>query len=280
MKKKLLLTALGYFFFCCLSLMAQVALPYYSGFDNAAQKAGWTEYKKAATTFSHWGYGGGFSAPSAVGHDYSPSTGISLTDNWFVSPAFLITNGGTLDSIRYKCAGFSVPAADDTVAVYLLNGSQDPALATSRTLLFDVRGADYVNDYTYKLKNNITLPASIGNSYIAIRYRNTNCSSKWLTVSFDNVAISGNSAAGIFDANNSSDNPTIYPNPAKGKFYIYAGSINGIEIFNLAGEKIYSVTEPQNLCENEIDLSAYPPGIYFVRIKEKESVISRKIILQ
>ncbi|MCW3105308.1 MAG: Endonuclease [Bacteroidetes bacterium] len=280
MKKKLLPTILGCFSLCSLPLTAQVTLPYYSGFDNAAQKAGWAEYKKAATTYSHWGYGSGFSAPSGVGHDYSPSTGITLTDNWFVSPAFSIPAGGTLDSIRYKCAGFSVPATDDTVAVYLLNGSQDPALATSRTLLFDVRGADYVNDYTYKLKTNLVLPASPGNSYIAIRYRNTNCSSKWLTVSFDNVAIRGSSTTGTGDVTNSSDNVTVYPNPAKGKFFIDAGNISGLEVFNLSGEKICSVTEPQHCGESEIDLSGYPAGIYFVRIKKEGSVISKKIILQ
>jgi len=66
---------------------AQMSLPYYTGFDNTSEQAGWKEYKKAATTFSNWGYGtfNSYSAPNCVEHDYSPSTGITLTDNWYVS---------------------------------------------------------------------------------------------------------------------------------------------------------------------------------------------------
>jgi hypothetical protein len=279
MKKKLLFITLGFLFVFNL-LKSQVVLPYFSGFDNTAQRAGWTEFKKAATTFSHWGYGGGaFSAPSCVGHDYSPSTGISLTDNWFVSPAFVITNGGTLDSIRYKCSGFSVPVAGDTIALYLLNGSQDPALATSKTLLFDFRGADYINDYTYKLKTALPLAAAPGNSYLAIRYRNTNCSSKWLTVSFDNVAIRANSSVSISESEEDND-ISVYPNPSNGKYIVSGSHITQVEVYDVSGKLIHSVKETGKLMTPEIDLSGSLKGIYFVKIKTGDKVISKKIIVQ
>jgi hypothetical protein len=277
MKKNLLFTTIGFLFVCSL-LNAQVALPYFSGFDNAAQKAGWTEFKKAATTFSHWSYGGGgFSAPDCVGHSYSPSTGISLTDNWFVSPAFLIPNGGTLDSIRYKCSGFSVPVTGDTIALYLLSGSQDPALATSKILLFDFRGADYVNDYTYKLKTALPLVAAPGNNYIAIRYRNTDCSSKWLTVSFDNVSIRGNSSVGI-GVMEEDNLVSIYPNPSNGKYIVSGNDMMQIEVYDASGKLIHSVKDSVNPTQ-EIDLSG-SKGVYFVKIITNEKVISKKIIVQ
>jgi hypothetical protein len=278
MKKNLLFTTIGFLFVCSL-LNAQVALPYFSGFDNAAQKAGWTEYKKASTQYSHWNYGGGaFSPATCVGHDYSPSTGISLTDNWFVSPPFVITNGGILDSIRYKCSGFSVPVTGDTVALYILNGSQDPALATSKILLFDFRGADYVNDYTYKLKTALPLTAAPGNSYLAIRYRNTDCSSKWLSVSFDNVAIRGNSSVGIEDIEE--DNlVNIYPNPSNGTYIVSGNDIIQIEVYDVSGKLILSLKDSGNLITQEIDLSG-TKGVYFVKVMTKEKVISKKIIVQ
>ncbi|MFT5779726.1 MAG: hypothetical protein ACI837_002685, partial [Crocinitomicaceae bacterium] len=143
-------------------LKSQVSLPYFSGFDDAAQQDGWIEYKTASTLFSNWGYGtiDAYSAPTCVGHDYSPSTGITLTDNWFVSPGFSITNGGLVDSIRYMFSGFSTPTTGDTIGVYLLNGSQDPTLATSETLLFDFRGSEYVADNVYRVKTDLILPAS------------------------------------------------------------------------------------------------------------------------
>lgn len=264
-----------------ITLKAQVPLPYYSGFDNATQKAGWTEYKKGATTFSHWGNsGGGYSAPNGISHDYSPSTGITLTDNWYVSPAFSITNGGRLDSIRYKFYGMSVPAADDTIAIYLLNGSQNPSLASSKTLLVDFRNTDFINDYVYKIKTNINLTASNGLSYIAIRYRNTNCSSKWLTVSFDNIAISGNTV-GINELDISSDQVNIYPNPTTGKVIIDSKhSINSIEIYNLLGENIYSNSKFNLQTSNEIDLSNFPKGIYFVKIYDGTKTYKKKIVVQ
>jgi len=119
MRKILFFMVTWVLYLISIPLNAQVLLPYYSGFDDASQKAGWTEYKTAATTFSHWGYAsvGSYSAPNSITHDYSPSTGITLTDNWFVSPSFSISNGGKLDSIRYKCSGYSVPEAGDTVAI-------------------------------------------------------------------------------------------------------------------------------------------------------------------
>ena len=222
MKKMKLFTIIGLVVLFSIESKAQVSLPYYTGFDNVSQQTGWTEYKKAATTFSHWGYGGtgnSYSAPSSIGHDYSPSTGITLTDNWYVSPAFSITNGGKLDSIRYMFSGFSQPVAGDTIAIYLLNGSQDPSLATLKTLLFDFRDSDYIADNVYRVKTDISLSASTEPSFIAIRYRNSDCSSKWLTVNFDNIAISANGSVGINDLDNRAGKVNIYPNPHNRKNY-------------------------------------------------------------
>lgn len=98
-------------------------------------------------------------------------------------------------------------------------------------------------------------------------------------MSFDNVAISGNSTAGIKDLNESSD-VDLYPNPATGKFIIDSKNLSSMEIFNLSGEKIYSVPEIQNADQYEIDLSGYPKGIYLVKIVEGKNVVSKKIILQ
>ena len=116
-----------------IQIKAQVTLPYYSGFDNTTQQYGWVEYRTVSTQFSHWGYDtyNAYSEPNCIGHDYSPSSGITLADNWYVSPGFSISQGGKLDSIRYKFGGYSTPVAGDTIALYILTGSQNPSLATS-----------------------------------------------------------------------------------------------------------------------------------------------------
>jgi hypothetical protein len=277
MKKSKLFAMIGFVTLFSFSLSAQVALPYYTGFDNAAQQNGWVEYKKAATTFSHWNMGGGgYSLPNCVGHDYSPATGITLTDNWFVSPAFSITAGGNLDSIRYMFSGMSTPVTGDTVAIYLLNGSQNPSLATSKQLLFDFRSTDYVNDYTYHLKTNITLPSLPGLSYLAIRYRNTDCSSKWLTCAFDNIAINGNNV-GIHELNTGTDQVSVYPNPAKDNLTIATNSTTkqSLEIYNMAGQSIYTSFIQGHA---SIDISTFPTGVYIVTLNSDKETLVKKFV--
>lgn len=274
-----LFTILGFIFLVGASPKAQVTLPYVSGFDTPTEQAGWTEYKKAATTFSHWGYGPGFSAPTGIAHDYSPSTGITLTDNWFVSPAFSIPDGGKLDSVRYRFSGFSQPVAGDTVGIYFLVGSQDPALATSKLLLFDFRDTEYVTDNVYRVKTDLDLPPTNGNGYIAIRYRNTDCSTKWLTVGFDNIGISGTGHAGI--NNNAANEETlrVYPNPSQGIFFIHTPQpVDRIEVFTAGGNQLADAAQPKS--PNQIDLSQYPKGVYFIRVYAGESLYTKKILVE
>ncbi|MEI6124371.1 MAG: T9SS type A sorting domain-containing protein [Bacteroidota bacterium] len=277
MKKSKLFAITGLLTLISFSLSAQVSLPYFSGFDNAAQQNGWVEYKKAATTFSHWSIaGGGYSLPNAVGHDYSPASGITLTDNWFVSPGFSITSGGKLDSIRYKFSGMSTPDAGDTIALYLLNHSPNPDFAITKQLLFDFRGTEYVNDYTYHLKTNIVLPSSGGINFLAIRYRNTDCSSKWLSVAFDNIAINGNDV-GIHELNTGTDQVSVYPNPAKDKLTIATNSNikQSLEIYNMAGQSVYT---SDLLANTTIDISGFPTGVYIIKLNSDNETLVKKFV--
>ncbi len=283
MKRNTFFATFGLALVLSAQLKAQVTLPYYSGFDNSQQQNDWVEYKTAATQFSHWEYRStnAYSDPNCIGHDFSPSTGITLTDNWFVSPGFSITNGGKLDSIRYKFTGFSVPDIGDTVAVYLLNGSPDPAAATSKTLLIDFRGNEYLADDTYRIKSDITLPPSNGLSYLAIRYRNTDCSSKWLTVYFDNIAISG-STVGLNESGNHK-NLSVYPNPTKdGKFYLdYSGKPTSIQVLNILGQLVQNVSVVDNTINKAaVDLSNQVKGIYLIVVRDGEAYYTQKVVYE
>ena len=277
MKIKYLLV-LGFILLECLSVKSQVNFPYNTGFDSASEKLGWVEYKTASQQYSHWGYETGYLGTTSIGHDYSPSTGITLTDNWFVSPGFSITSGGSLDSIRYKFSGFSEPLSGDTVAVYLLRGAQDPSLATLKLLLLDFRGSEYIADGIYRRKDNINLPATNEMSYLAIRYRNTDCSSQWLTVSFDNIAINGNVTS--IKEKKASDNKIImYPNPATGIVNIVAvNPISNLAIYSLGGEVIYFDNEINK--EKFIDVSSFEKGIYVMKYYIDEMLYSDKVVVQ
>lgn len=281
LKRTYLLTA-----FCLLSLVSsaqiEVILPYFTGFDNTEQKAGWTEFKTAATTFSHWNFSDSdaFSETTCIHHDYSPSTGITLTDNWFVSPQFSLATGGTLDSLRYRFTGFSVPGDNDTIAVYLLIGSQDPELASSVILLHDFRGADYITDGTYRNLMDINLIPTLEASFIAIRYRNSDCSSNWLTVDFDNVAINGGASAGIDNQQKLNAQISLYPNPSNGVFYLTADEeIITLEVMDILGNQI-SVNQYSKTNKSiEIELGNVPTGIYFIRVKLDSGIYTKKLTI-
>ncbi len=279
MKTKLFFLGL---FFISFFLNAQVSLPYYSGFDNTAQQSGWVEFKKGSTQYSHWGYNSfsAYSAPTCISHDYSPSTGITITDNWYVSPGFVIPNGGKLDSIRYMFNGFSVPDNTDTIAIYLLTGSQNPSLASMITLLFDFRGNDYQNDYTFHKLDTISLTGSAQSQYIAIRYRNTDCSSKWLSVNIDNVAISGMGNSSV-DQYTKNQEVAIFPNPSHGFFKLDTEQlIDGVKIFNLLGQELTSSDYLFNNLNNSIEFKTEHKGVYLIQYQINGYTNTQKIILQ
>jgi hypothetical protein len=78
----------------------------------------------------------------------------------------------------------------------------------------------------------------------------------------------------------SKDDIQIYPNPTSGKITIRGEKLIGAElsIMNLLGEQIIRQKIKNKV--NEIELGAYPEGIYFIRIGTKENRISKKIIVK
>lgn len=77
--------------------------------------------------------------------------------------------------------------------------------------------------------------------------------------------------------------PGIYPNPSSGMFIIQNNELLTIHyeliIYNMLGENVYSRANSLQKKENEIDLSNYPKGIYFVEIISNAKIFRNKIIL-
>lgn len=74
---------------------------------------------------------------------------------------------------------------------------------------------------------------------------------------------------------------SIYPNPTEGKITVTfknPTNINFIEIFNMKGEKVYSISKTG--IQYEIDLSPNPGGIYFAKIYSSTESFNRKILIQ
>lgn len=77
-----------------------------------------------------------------------------------------------------------------------------------------------------------------------------------------------------------SDDITVYPNPSSGKFHLAVDgstTIYTIEIYNLQGQKVFA-----NSTENTqtIDLSAQASGMYFLKLSDGQSTVTKKLIRQ
>ena len=70
----------------------------------------------------------------------------------------------------------------------------------------------------------------------------------------------------------------IYPNPTTGKVFIEGENINFIEVLNVNGQTIY--TKQVNANTTNIDLSNKTNGIYFIKIRNNNTVLTYKIILE
>ena len=77
---------------------------------------------------------------------------------------------------------------------------------------------------------------------------------------------------------------SIYPNPSSGKFTIKNDELSGesyeVEIYNVMGEKVYSITNPSINQSAVIDISSQCSGVYFLNIKTDKEMISEKIVIQ
>ncbi len=74
---------------------------------------------------------------------------------------------------------------------------------------------------------------------------------------------------------------TIAPNPSTGKFRIHIeGNPSSMSIYNLLGKEILIIDNTTLPKELEIDLTDFTKGIYFLKLKYKNSFQSIKIIIQ
>lgn len=72
---------------------------------------------------------------------------------------------------------------------------------------------------------------------------------------------------------------TIYPNPTRGRFRVSGYAIDKILVYNALGALIYS--EPgQNAHFREIDLSAFPNGVYWIRVSSGGEKYAKKVVIQ
>ena len=99
---------------------------------------------------------------------------------------------------------------------------------------------------------------------------------------YDGLSKYSQQSSGLYENSiTNTTNISIYPNPCTGKFSVLGNSdIKSIEIYNVLGEKTYVISNFKQQKSNDIDLSGFPKGIYFVKIYDELNFYTQKIVKQ
>ena len=248
---------------------------YYTGWDNASEISGWTQIRKGDASLYEWTFDASnpFSPDSCLAH-YYPVGGSTPTDDWYVSPVFDFSLGGSIDSLYKNYSGFGTPMAGDTIELYLLAGNQDPDLAT-KTVLYSFTDSTYLNDSAWRKDSMIAIPATAGTSYIAFRYKTT---VNWLDVKFDNLTLTALNSSEISVIE---PNIGIYPNPANQLVFLnldqnFKENLSSIQLFDQTG-RLVARFEPS---QSTLDISNFEPGCYYLQFNSASTQISKQVIIE
>jgi len=266
MKRTLLHSFIALLLACLVfPLYAQTALPYYTGFDNASQQAGWQAYKKGATGYFPWAVGAvGYSAPNMLSHDYPVGNpGTDTVVDWYVSPPFHFYGGGHLDSMKvkvYSIVGNATP--QDEFGIYLLTGSPDPALADSIIHLADLTQM-VSSSGTWEDTGGFVIPPYNGSSYIAFKYHATN---NWFVPNIDNVNITGDTVNSVPQNRYAKDDYSVFPNPSAQTITIHMTDAvkHTVMIRDVYGKVVRSFDV--KAINTSLDISSLATGRYFINI--------------
>jgi Subtilase family/Secretion system C-terminal sorting domain len=126
---------------------------------------------------------------------------------------------------------------------------------------------------TYWKKDTIDLDSFSGKDVI-VRFINKSDFGNRLFL--DNINVISNSALGIFPSNGN-DGIGVYPNPSKGIYTVSHKSNKPlyIELFDVHGKVIKAKTI---YAKDQIDLSNFDNGIYYIRIEIDSKVVYKKLI--
>ena len=86
--------------------------------------------------------------------------------------------------------------------------------------------------------------------------------------------VNNNQATGILTYNTKNSTIKIYPNPANNKIIIDASDVFDVKLFDVLGKQITSTKE------NQIDVSNFNDGVYFIQVQTKQNATTQKIIVQ
>lgn len=205
---------------------APLSLPYFTGFDSPAQKAGWKEYRKGFLSSFKW------TNSSMLSHDYNVGGNTTDTvDDWYVSPAFNFKNKGKI-TFKGRCGGFSNPNGQN-LRMYFSSTKADPATGNYQliaNLSYLPKGMDFKDTL-------VDIPFTADSGFIAFRY--ITIGAEWWVPNIDSITVSPGNMANVNKQANLKK-IELFPNPVKNTLFF---KLNGeqpsyrFKLYNLCGKE-------------------------------------------
>ena len=134
---------------------------------------------------------------------------------------------------------------------------------------------DYANSVAVNSSGNAYITGTMGSPSITLGSDVLTNAGVW-----DMFIAKLDATAGIEEIVNGENNINVYPNPTDGAFTISYGTLQpSIYIYNCLGKLVYKKEKASQGCE-QINLSAYSKGIYFIKMQSGEKSYSKKVILE
>ncbi len=260
-KKLILLLSLATF---VTLINAQEIIPYstnYNSYDSENDfQSDWKYLNSSPGVWifdntSYFGIG-----PSNAPVYYSSST--TAADDWLISPAFSL-NAGVNYNLSFLYSQV-ITGYQDKMTVYV---GTDNTAASMTSLITDLSDIS-VNSFTTQ-NNSFTVPSN-GNYYIGF-HATSNAGGGGIAIDNFNIDV----ISGVDNYNNYTI--SIFPNPTNGKLSIVNLTKANISVYNSIGKLIL---ERKNVSNKDIiNLANFNNGIYFVKITEKNTTLTKRILL-
>lgn len=243
-------------------------------------------------TWLTYGYAGSSSGPQQfaitdTGYIYVDNTGYSHGGGISYSRISMVDTGGVLQwsKVFYNnSSGYSgiIKTANDDF--YLYGGIDNSSGAQALVTKLDQQ-ADSLESYIYTFDANVVWPSFMqvfpDNGFGLIGTIRMNSISNNSDVFFVVADSTGTIITSSKDLKNNKIDFSIYPNPTTDQFTIISSELNDknsrLEIFNVLGEKIYSValTNKQQTINHKLNA-----GIYLVKVLNGEKQSAKKLMVE
>jgi hypothetical protein len=198
---------------------------------------------------------------------------VNDANDWVLSRCFELETG------KYYKVEYQYAVAAQTMSEKLLfamgPGQNPSSMVTTIVDHGEISNEDFVKS------ENVVSVSSDGTYYFGWKaYSNAD---NW-NILVDGFKVSLTSAPTAIDHLITEELVTVYPNPSDGEYAVHvheSSRVKSIEVWTIDGSKVMKMSGRNAISDKiKLDLKDQPDGIYFLKIRGENNVITKKLIKQ